>query len=125
MPALPAISAGDTEEAENTEEKKPIHYHELQPSIVANVQKGAKYLRADIQLMTREDGDLVELKRHAPALRHELILLISDQEGSQLKDPKGKESFRKSALRALQKVMLDITGKERVEELFFSSFFVQ
>ena len=95
------------------------------PSIVANIQKGAKYLRADIQLMTQEEDGVKEIERHAAALRHELFLLISDQEGSTLKDSKGKEEFRKSALKALQKVMLDISGKELVEELFFSSFFVQ
>lgn len=122
MLALPALSADATEE---TEEKKPLLYFELKPSIVANMQKGAKYLRADIQLMTREEESLEQIKHHAPALRHELFMLISDQEGSQLKDPKGKKSFRESALKALQKTMLALTGKEMVEDLFFSSFFVQ
>ncbi|MCB1904748.1 MAG: flagellar basal body-associated FliL family protein [Gammaproteobacteria bacterium] len=120
--ALPALSA---ESEEETAEKKPHLYYELTPSIVANIQKGAKYLRADIQLMTREEDSLAQIEHHAPALRHELFMLISDQEGSQLKGPKGKESFRKSALKALQKVMQALTGKEMVEDLFFSSFFVQ
>lgn len=122
MLALPALSA---ESEGETEEKKPLLYYELEPSIVANVRKGAKYLRADIQLMTREEESLEQITHHAPALRHELFMLISDQEGSQLKDPKGKESFRKRALKALQKVMQTLTGKDGVEDLFFSSFFVQ
>lgn len=122
MPALPALSA---EESEATEGKKSFLYHELKPSIVANMQKGAKYLRTDIQLMTREEESLGEIERHAPALRHELFLLLSDQEGSQLKAPKGKERFRGNALKALQNVMLKITGQEMIEELYFRSFFVQ
>ncbi|MCP4288490.1 MAG: flagellar basal body protein FliL, partial [Gammaproteobacteria bacterium] len=60
-----------------------------------------------------------------PALRHELFLLISEQEGSKLKEPKGKESFRKIALEALRKVMLDQTGNEAIDDLYFTSFFVQ
>ncbi|MCB1866998.1 MAG: flagellar basal body-associated FliL family protein [Gammaproteobacteria bacterium] len=122
MSALPTLCSAKTEDSA---EKKPFQYYELKPSIVANIQKGAKYLRADIQLMTQEEDGVKEIERHAAALRHELFLLISDQEGSTLKDSKGKEEFRKSALKALQKVMLDISGKELVEELFFSSFFVQ
>ena len=124
MLALPAFSAGEDPE-EESEQKKPLQYYELKPSIVANMQNGAKYLRADIQLMTRDEESLEQIEHHAAALRHELFMLISEQEGSQLKDPKGKESFRKSALKALQKVMQTLTGQEMVEDLFFSSFFVQ
>ncbi|MCB1753045.1 MAG: flagellar basal body-associated FliL family protein [Gammaproteobacteria bacterium] len=119
VPALPVLGA------EGTGAIKPLQYIELKPSIVANMQNGAKYLRTDIQLMTRDDESVEAIKHHAPALRHELFLLISDQEGSKLKDPKGKENFRRNALKSLKKVMLEITGKEHVEELYFSSFFVQ
>ncbi len=117
--ALPVICADEAEE------KKPLQYFELKPSVVANMQKGAKYIRTDIQLMTRADESLEEITLHAPALRHELFLLISEQEGSKLKEPKGKEAFRKIALKSLQKVMMDLTGKGAIDDLYFTSFFVQ
>lgn len=82
-------------------------------------------MRADIQLMTREDGGVEAIEFHAAALRHELFLLISDQDGAQLKNSRGKEKFRKDALKSLQKVMQHLTGKEVVEELYFTSYFVQ
>lgn len=116
------LGAGDSK---NAEEQKPLQYYELTPSVVANVQNGAKYLRADIQLMTREDGGIDEIKLHAPALRHELFLLISDQNGTELKSLKGKEKFRKDALKSMRKIMQELAGKEMVEELFFTSYFVQ
>ena len=72
--------------------------------------------------MTQEEDGVKEIERHAAALRHELFLLISDQEGSTLKDSKGSRGISKSALKALQKVMLDISGKELVEELFSAAF---
>lgn len=118
-PALPAIGA------EEVEEKKPLLYFELQPSIVSNLQKGANYIRTDIQLVTHEPASLKELEHHAPALRHELFLLLSDQSGSSLKQPKGKEKFRKNALKSLQKVMRILTGNELVDDIYFTSFFVQ
>ncbi len=66
-----------------------------------------------------------EIEIHEPALRHDLLLLFSDQEGKLLKDPKGKEKLRKLALEAIRKVMKELTGKEAVDDLFFTSYFAQ
>jgi len=123
--SLPISPVYSSDETHKTEALKPLQYYELIPSVVANVQKGAKYMRADIQLMTREDGGVEAIEFHAAALRHELFLLISDQDGAQLKNSRGKEKFRKDALKSLQKVMQHLTGKEVVEELYFTSYFVQ
>lgn len=119
MTAPAPVSAADEGE------RKVLHYYELKPSVVANVKNGAQYMRADIQLMTRDAQHLQEIEHHAPALRHELFLLISDQEGSALKGLQGKETFRQDALKALQQVMLQLAGNEMVEDLYFTSFFVQ
>lgn len=100
-------------------------YYELSPSLVTNVQGRVKYIRCDIQLMTRDEATVEDFKLHAPAIRHELLLLFSDQQGEELKEPTGKEKLRNTALAAVQGVMLKLTGVEEVEELFFTSFFVQ
>ncbi len=110
---------------EDEAEKKQIEYFKLSPSLIVNVQGKAKYIRCDVQLMTRDSDALEAIKLHAPALRHELLLLLGDQQGAELKDPKGKEKLRKAALKAVQKVMEKMTGDEAVEDLFFTSYFVQ
>lgn len=106
-------------------EKKQLLYHELPPSLVSNLHTGAKYIRCDIQLMTHDEGYLEEINLHAPALRHELLMLVSDQQGTELKTPKGKEKFRKAALKAVRGVIKELTGKEMIDDLFFTSYFVQ
>ena len=111
--------------AEEEQEAVQVEYLKLAPSLVANLQGGARYVRCDVQLMTRSAAAAEKLKLHSPAIRHELLLLLSDQQGSELKRTKGKEKFRKQALKAVQKVMSDLTGKPRADDLFFTSFFVQ
>lgn len=118
---LPAASEDSGEQTE----RKPMQYFELKPSLVANLQNGAKYIRCDIQLMTEDEEHLELIRLHAPALRHELYLLMSDQDGAKLKDPKGKEQFRKGSLKALNGVMKNLAGQEVVNDLFFTSFFVR
>ena len=118
---LPAIAAED----EEAPPPAPPIYYKLTPSIISNLQSGARYLRADIQLMARDPQAIEALRLHTPALRNELLLLIGDQDGAALKTPKGKEKLRKTALKALQGVMEKMADKPMIEELYFTSFFVQ
>lgn len=117
--------AADDEEEEQQKEKQKVVYYSLFPSLIANVQGNAKYARCDVQFMAKGEESIAEIQLHSPALRHELLLLLSDQQGKELKTPKGKERFRKVALKAVQKVIKDMAGKELIEDLFFTSFFVQ
>ncbi len=100
-------------------------YHELSPSLVLNLPKGAKYIRCDVQLMTLEAELLPDIQLHAPAIRDALLMLISEQDGAKLKTAEGKEELRKTALDAIRERMKELTGKGTVDELFFTAFFVQ
>lgn len=119
----PLFGAEDEDDDESI--AKTPNYYELKPSIVANMQQGAQYIRCDIQLLTLNSDDHSMVAYHAPALRHEMFLLLSDQEGTALKDTKGKEKFRKNALKAMQNVMQSLAGREVLSDLFFTNFYVQ
>jgi len=115
-------------EDEKTEEEKApptINYYQIKPSLVANLASGGKYVRCDIQLMTHDELFLEDLNLHGPAIRHTLLLLLSEQDGTEIKTSSGKEALRKKALSVISKLMKDLSGKEGVEALFFTTFFVQ
>jgi flagellar FliL protein len=114
------------EEAEEEAQAVPvISYYQIKPSLVANLASGGKYIRCDVQLMTNDEGFLEELKRHGPALRHSLLLLLSDQDGKDIKTASGKEKLRKKALSDIGKLMQELSGKNELKALFFTTFFVQ
>jgi flagellar protein FliL len=100
-------------------------YFELQPSVIANLSKGGKHVRMDIQLLLKKDEYLAQIKPHAPALVNEMLLLVSDEDGAVLNTPKGKEAFRQAALKACNKLMEELMGTEPVKDLFFTAFFVR
>lgn len=102
-----------------------LAYYELSPSIVVNVKGRAKYIRCDVQLMTRNGANLPVISLHAPALRHELLLLLSDQDGTKIRTTKGKEKLRRKALKALQGVMKKLAGDQMIDDLFFTTYLVQ
>jgi flagellar FliL protein len=114
------------DEAEEEEQAPPtISYYQIKPSLVANLAKGGKYIRCDIQLMTKDEAFLESLALHGPAIRHGLLMLLSEQDGKILKSPDGKESLRKAALIEVKKILTEATGKDAVEALLFTTFFVQ
>ncbi|OQX31135.1 MAG: hypothetical protein B0D96_00385 [Candidatus Sedimenticola endophacoides] len=104
-------------------------YHSLSPSLISNLQGQRKYVRCDIQLMTKGEDKLELIKQHDPAIRHELLMLLGDQAAAELKTPKGKEVLRKQALEAVNRVLAELTElteeQKLVKDLFFTSFFVQ
>ena len=66
--------------------------------------------------------DLVEL--HMPALRHELIMLLSRQNQQALQDAPAREALRLEALESMRKVIKDADGAEGITDLLFTSFLV-
>jgi len=120
------LVSGSSPAAEEQEVEKALPlYYKLSPSLIANVHGRANYVRANIQLMTRDEAHLDKITHHTPALRNELLLLLGDQDGQKLKGPKGKEKLRKAALKGVRKTMKSITGDPMVEDLYFTSYFVQ
>jgi len=126
MLMLPCYTYAE-EESKNEEESAPAKpsYVLLDPSIVVNLKSGGKYSRIDVQVMTLDEEQLENIKLHSPALRHALILLLSEQKGKELKTPDGREAFRKAALTTVQGVIEELTGTTSIEEVFFTNFFVQ
>ncbi|MCG7873223.1 MAG: flagellar basal body-associated FliL family protein [Candidatus Thiodiazotropha lotti] len=123
---IPSQLVWAEEEEEEVEEAPPtISYYQIKPSLVANLAKGGKYIRCDIQLMTKDEAFLESLTLHGPAIRHALLMLLSEQDGKTLKSPDGKEALRKAALTEVKKILDDATGKDAVEALLFTTFFVQ
>jgi flagellar FliL protein len=114
------------EEEQETQDAAPVmNYYQIKPSLVANLASGGKYIRCDVQLMTSDESFLESLKVHGPAIRHSLLLLLSEQDGKNIKSSNGKEDLRKKALTDIGELMQDLSGKNELKALFFTTFFVQ
>ncbi|MES9993957.1 MAG: flagellar basal body-associated FliL family protein [Candidatus Thiodiazotropha sp.] len=121
--AMPLLAEDEKEEAEAA--PPTISYYQVKPSLVANLASGGKYIRCDVQLMTNDDLFLEELNIHGPAIRHVLLLLLSEQDGMDIKSPNGKEALRKKALSTIAELMQELSGKNELKALFFTTFLVQ
>lgn len=80
-------------------------------------------LKADVLIKDEGDTDLVKL--HIPALRHQLILMLSEQNAADMKTVAKREQLRQKISEKMRSVFKELTGKDDIEEVLFSSFLVQ
>lgn len=116
----PLAWSGDEEE-----EPVKISYVEMKPSFVTNLTGGPKYIRCDIQLMTKFESKVETIQTHMPALRHAILMLLAGEDGKQLLTPEGKESLRKKALDTVQKTLEELADEPMVEDLYFTAYYVK
>jgi flagellar FliL protein len=72
------------------------------------------------------DSDAEEtIKLHVPAIRHSLIMLLSEQKAGDIKSPDKREEIRRQATAQVQSLMVDLSGSNDVSDILFSSILVQ
>ena len=72
------------------------------------------------------DADAEEtIKLHVPAIRHSLIMLLSEQKASDIKSPDKREEIRQQATAQVQSLIVALSGSADVNDILFSSILVQ
>jgi len=106
---------------------KAAKYLALDPALVVNLAApdSGRYLQVSVEVMTREDKALDDLKLHMPVIRNNLLMLFGQQTAESLAGRDGREALRQLALTEVQKVMHEETGKDAIEALYFTSFVTQ
>jgi len=106
---------------------KAAKYLALDPALVVNLAApdSGRYLQVSVEVMTREDKALDDLKLHMPVIRNNLLMLFGQQTAEGLAGRDGREALRQLALTEVQKVMREETGKDAIEALYFTSFVTQ
>ncbi len=107
---------------------KTLSYVSLGKPMVLNLSSKASRLtflqvQADVLIDDSEAEELI--KTHIPAIRHELIVLLSEQNASDMKSPGKREEIRKIATAQVQELMAELADNENISDILFSSFLVQ
>ena len=103
------------------------NYVSLSPPFVVNFedQSLVRFLQVTVEVMTRDPAMVAEIEHHMPRIRNSLVLLFSSQNYQTLSTSEGKVQIRKQALKEVQSILQERTGKPVVEEVYFTSFVMQ
>jgi len=106
--------------------KEPIYYA-FDPAFVVNFNDGKsiRYLQVTLEIMTYDSHVVEDVERHMPVIRNNLIMMFSSLNYEVLNTVAGKRKLQDEALSEIQSILLDKSGKEGVDEVYFTSFVMQ
>jgi flagellar FliL protein len=111
--------AGDEESAEPV-----IEYLEMAPKFTVNLDRPNKYLVVNVQLMVEGETYIEKIKKHLPALRHELIMLYSGRPATELQTMEQREALRTETKKVIEKALEKHSNGDGFRDVFFTEFLV-
>jgi flagellar FliL protein len=123
-----AKSAEATPASKPQEPRAAAIYYRFDPAFVVNFggEGNARYLQVMLEAMSRDPAMIDLIKNNEPAVRNDLLLLLSGQEYGVLMTPEGKERLRAATLETIRKIVATEGGDPaKVEAVYFTSFVIQ
>ena len=102
-------------------------YVSLGDPMVLNLSgpKRLTFLQISADVLVSDSDAESSIKTHVPAIRHSLIMLLSEQKAGDIKSPARREEIRQQATSQVQALIADLSGSQDVSEILFSSILVQ
>jgi flagellar FliL protein len=96
----------------------------MSPKFTVNLDKPKKYLAVSVQLMVEGEEAIAKVKKHLPALRHELIMLYSGRAVAELQFMEQREALRKESKEVIAKALEKQSITDGFQDVFFTEFLV-
>ena len=115
-------------ESESEGVKNETAYISLGEPLVLNLSSQRSrntYLQITANILITNVKSETIIKAHIPAMRHQLIVLLSEQPANDMKAPNKREEIRQSAKLKIQALIAELSNNEDVGDVLFSSFLVQ
>ena len=84
-----------------------------------------RLVQIKVQLMMRGTDNEEQTKMHIPLIEGTLLRTFSTANADDLATEAGKIAIRASALKEVQKIMVDVSGNQTVEDVLFTGFVMQ
>ncbi len=112
---------------EEDEEASDDIYYDMKKSLIVNFPKGSgsSLIQVSVSLLVKGEETIEALKKHEPMIRNNLLMAISAKGSKNLMTIEGKEALRDEMLKVVGEVMEKMTKKNKVTNIFFTSFVMQ
>ena len=116
--------------ADEEEEQGPVEssYVSLGEPMVLNLTSKTSrltFLQISADVLVNDSDAEETIKTHVPAIRHKLIMLLSEQDAANIKSPAKREEIRQQATAEVIALIENLSGDRQETEILFSSILVQ
>ena len=121
---MTTVHAADEEEEQPKGESA---YISLGDPMVLNLSGKRKltFLQISADVLVSDSDTEEAVKIHVPAIRHSLIMLLSEQKAADIKSPTRREEIRQVATANIKRLITDLSGNGEISEVLFSNILVQ
>lgn len=122
-----ALDNKDGDKQKQLTEITPTIYLKLEPEFVVNFSgdQEVNYIQLEIELMARQQIYIDQAVQNMPAIRHQILLLLSAQKYSELRTREGKEKLRGKILAKVQEIIGTSPKVPGIEAVYFTMFIMQ
>jgi flagellar protein FliL len=114
------VNANESKESEGP----VIEYLEFSPKFTVNLSEPRKYLMVNVQILAEGAETVERIKKHMPALRHELIMLFTGRQAEQLLSMEQREALRKETVETVRKTLDKLDNSDGFRDVFFTEFLI-
>ncbi len=102
-------------------------YFEIIPPFVVNLvsEKDVVYLQVSTQFLLTQPDLKPHLSTHLPAIKHTIMMVLSEQTVENMKSMQGKQLLREKTVQAVQALLKKQIGDPVVKDVLFTSFIIQ
>jgi flagellar FliL protein len=101
------------EEAKESEAEAGVKYLEMTPKFTVNLAEPKKFLLINVQLLVEGAGTIAAVKKHMPALRHELVMLYSGRPSESLQTMEQREALRQETTDVIRKTLAKMAESDK------------
>jgi flagellar FliL protein len=101
-----------------------MEYLEITPKITVNLAEPRSYLLVNIQLLAKDPEAIEKIKKHMPAIKHELIVLFSGRPTDSIQTMEQREALRKETVAVIKKTLEHYEDSDGFRDAFFSEFLI-
>ncbi|TAK65045.1 flagellar basal body-associated FliL family protein [Methylobacter sp.] len=102
--------AAANEGAKESESESGAKYIEMSPKFTVNLAEPKKLLVVNVQLLVDGEESIEVVKKHMPALRHELIMLYSGRPSDEFQTMEQREALRKETTIVIRQTLARMQG---------------
>lgn len=129
LPICLMLFAGLVHAAEEEAVAKKIPgYVSLGAPMVLNLASDSRrlaFLQIKADVLVKDADAKAAVEANIPAIRHKLIVMLSEQKAQDMKTPARREEIRRQVSDAVRDMIEEMTKNNGIDEVLFSSFLVQ
>lgn len=125
MLSIGSVYAADEEEAQVPAESSYVSLGEPMVLNLTSKTNRLTFLQISADVLVGNSDAEETIKIHVPAIRHKLIMLLSEQDAANIKSPAKREAIRQQATAEVIALIENLSGNREETEVLFSSILVQ